>query len=413
MLQELKDILILQKRELEKRFNEKYISRESKIKGLESDLIKIIMGPRRAGKSFFSIHYLRNSNFGYINFDDEKLINLNNYDELISAINLVYNNPKILLFDEIQNLENWELFVNRLQRQGYNLIITGSNSKLLAKKLATHLTGRHFQIYIFPFSFKEYIKLDNKELTTLEIKEKLTNFLIVGGYPEPYIKNLDYVEYLRTLFNSIIYKDIIKRYSIRATNEIDDLALFLLSNITKEYSYLSLTKNIKIKSSHTVKKYINYLEESFIFFNVNRFSYKLKEQLRFNKKIYCLDNGFIQSKAFKLSPDIGKLYENLVAVELKRRELNNQINIYYWKNEKQEEIDFVIKEGIKIKQLVQVCFNIKNQKTKNREIKALVKGSKELKCDNLLIITDDYENEENIDKKLKIRFIPLWKWLLD
>ena len=146
---------------------------------------------------------------------------------------------------------------------------------------------------------------------------------------------------------------------------------------------------------------------------MNRFSYKLKEQLRFNKKIYCLDNGFIQSKAFKLSPDIGKLYENLVAVELKRRELNNQINIYYWKNEKQEEIDFVIKEGIKIKQLVQVCFNIKNQKTKNREIKALVKGSKELKCDNLLIITDDYENEENIDKKLKIRFIPLWKWLLD
>ena len=249
--------LILQKRELEKRFNEKYISRESKIKGLESDLIKIIMGPRRAGKSFFSIHYLRNSNFGYINFDDEKLINLNNYDELISAINLVYNNPKILLFDEIQNLENWELFVNRLQRQGYNLIITGSNSKLLSKELATHLTGRHFQIYIFPFSFKEYIKLDNKELTTLEIKEKLTNFLIVGGYPEPYIKNLDYVEYLRTLFNSIIYKDIIKRYSIRATNEIDDLALFLLSNITKEYSYLSLTKNIKIKSSHTVKKYIN------------------------------------------------------------------------------------------------------------------------------------------------------------
>ena len=281
MLQELKDILILQKRELEKRFNEKYISRESKIKGLESDLIKIIMGPRRAGKSFFSIHYLRNSNFGYINFDDEKLINLNNYDELISAINLVYNNPKILLFDEIQNLENWELFVNRLQRQGYNLIITGSNSKLLSKELATHLTGRHFQIYIFPFSFKEYIKLDNKELTTLEIKEKLTNFLIVGGYPEPYIKNLDYVEYLRTLFNSIIYKDIIKRYSIRATNEIDDLALFLLSNITKEYSYLSLTKNIKIKSSHTVKKYINYLEESFIFFNVNRFSYKLKEQLNF------------------------------------------------------------------------------------------------------------------------------------
>ena len=153
MLQEIRDILILQKREMEPRLNEKYVERRTTIK-LENNLIKVIIGPRRAGKSFYAIHFLNKfKNVGYINFDDEKLVDVQNYDEMIVALKSVYGNPKYVLLDEIQNLPKWELFINRLQRQGFILIITGSNSKLLSKELSTHLTGRHSLITIFPFSF--------------------------------------------------------------------------------------------------------------------------------------------------------------------------------------------------------------------------------------------------------------------
>ena len=411
----IKDILILQKREIKEKLKEEYVGRKIKSINLENPLIKVIIGPRRAGKSFFAIHFLnKKENFGYVNFDDEKLVEVKDYDEIIVAMNSVYNKPKHILFDEIQNLPRWELFVNRLQRQGYNLVLTGSSSKLLSKELATHLTGRHLLIPILPFSFKEYLSL-NKELTTSEIKEKLSNYLLYGGYPEPLIKNLDYKEYILTLFNSIIYKDIVKRYKIRFPQEIENLSFYLLSNISNEYSYNSLRKMTKIQSVHTVEKYLNYLEESFIFFSLNRFSYKIKEQLSSNKKIYCIDNGFIYSKAFKLSPDFGKLYENVVANELKRVEMNNNTGVFYWKNPQQEELDFVVKKGIKIKQLIQVCYDVSDFGTKNREIRALLKASKELKCKNLLIITEDYEAEEKKEWfgiKGKVKFMPLWRALL-
>ncbi|MEK6875232.1 MAG: ATP-binding protein [Nanoarchaeota archaeon] len=416
MLQEIKEIITLQKREIEIKLKEKYIERNQNLK-LNNDLIKVIIGPRRAGKSFFAIHFLNNQGkFGYVNFDDEKLTDVDNYDEIITAMNSVYDNPKFVLFDEIQNLPKWELFANRLQRQGYNLVITGSNSNLLSRELATHLTGRHLLTNIFPFSFKEYLKFENKELITAEIKEKLSQYLLNGGYPEILSKKVELKEYLSNLFNSILYKDIVKRYKIRNPKQIEDLALYLISNIAKEYSYNSLTNIGKIKSSHTTEKYIGYLEESFILFSLSRFSYKVKEQLSSNKKIYCIDNGFIQAKAFKISPDIGKLYENIVACKLKKEEIDVKSNFYYWKNQQQEEVDFVIKEGIKIKQLIQVCFNIKDLETKNREIRALIKASKELKCNNLLIITEDTESEEKTEwfgDKAVIKFIPLWKWLLD
>ncbi|MBU4086065.1 MAG: ATP-binding protein, partial [Nanoarchaeota archaeon] len=384
---------------------------------LNNDLIKVIVGPRRAGKSFFAIHFLnKQGKFGYVNFDDEKLVEIENYDEIITAMNSVYDNPKFVLFDEIQNLPKWELFANRLQRQGYNLVITGSNSNLLSRELATHLTGRHLLTNIFPFSFKEYLKFENKELITSEIKEKLSLYLLNGGYPEILSKKVELKEYLSNLFNSILYKDIMKRYKIRNPKQIENLAIYLISNIANEYSYNSLTNIGKIKSSHTTEKYLNYLEESFILFSLNRFSYKVKEQLSSNKKIYCIDNGFIQAKAFKLSPDFGKLYENVVACKLKKEEIEGNLRFYYWKNQQQEEVDFITQEGLKVKQLIQVCFNIDELDTKNREIRALIKAGKELRCNNLLIITEDTEKEEKAEwfgDKANIKFIPLWKWLLE
>ena len=415
MLQEIKDIIILQKREIELRLKEKYINRNTDI-NLDNNLIKVIIGPRRAGKSFYAIHTLnKQSNFGYINFDDEKLVDLKDYNEIVTNINSLYNRPKYLLLDEIQNLPKWELFVNRLQRQGFNIILTGSNSNLLSKELSTHLTGRHSLITIFPFSFKEFLTYKDKELTIPEKKEKLSQYLVHGGFPETIVKNVDLKEYLSTLFDSVIYKDIVKRYNIRNINEIEDLSYYLISNIASEYSYNSLTKVCKIKSSHTIRKYLNFLEESFIFFSLNRFSYKLKEQISSNKKIYCIDNGFIRAKAFNISPDTGKLYENVVACKLKIEEINGKLDLFYWKNPQQEEVDFVIKIGTKVEQLIQVCYNLKNNDIRNREIRGLIKAGKELHCKKLLIVTDNKEGKENIEwfgDKAVIEYIPFWKWLL-
>ena len=412
----IKDIIILQKRELEKKLKELYIPREAEIKEIQSDLIKVIIGPRRAGKSLFSMHSLsRQPNFGYVNFDDEKLIDVTDYNEIICAVDDVYNKPKYLLLDEIQNLAKWELFVNRLQRQGYKLIITGSNSRLLSSELATHLTGRYSSVLLFTFSPKEFLKFNRQKATEVENKAHLNSYLELGGYPEPLVKKLNYKEYLSTLLDSIIYKDIVKRFKIRSAQGVEDLASYLVSNVAKDYSYNTLMQVTKCKSVHTVEKYLGYLEESFVLFRLNRFSFKLKVQVKSPKKIYCFDNGFIFAKAFKISSDIGRIYENTVAIKLKKLELERKISIFYWKNQQQQEVDFVIKKDTRVQQLIQVCFRITDSVVKRREVRALLLASKELKCRNLLVITTDCEEEieeEWFGIKRTIKFIPLWKWLL-
>ncbi|MDP8296742.1 MAG: ATP-binding protein [Candidatus Orphnella occulta] len=412
----IKDIIILQKRELEKKLKELYVPREAEIKEIQSDLIKVIIGPRRAGKSLFSMHSLsRQPNFGYVNFDDEKLIDVTDYNEIICAVDDVYNKPKYLLLDEIQNLAKWELFVNRLQRQGYKLIITGSNSRLLSSELATHLTGRYSSVLLFTFSPKEFLKFNRQKATEVENKAHLNSYLELGGYPEPLVKKLNYKEYLSTLLDSIIYKDIVKRFKIRSAQGVEDLASYLVSNVAKDYSYNTLMQVTKCKSVHTVEKYLGYLEESFVLFRLNRFSFKLKVQVKSPKKIYCFDNGFISAKAFKISSDIGRIYENTVAIKLKKLELERKISIFYWKNQQQQEVDFVIKKDTRIQQLIQVCFRITDPVVKRREVRALLLASKELKCGNLLVITTDCEEEieeEWFGIKRTIKFIPLWKWLL-
>lgn len=411
----IRDILLIQKRELEKRLTEKYTQRDTKISNIDSGLINVIIGPRRAGKSFFGIHMLTSRSFGYVNFDDEKLVETEDYDEIINAINSLYGNPSYLLLDEIQNLHKWELFVNRLQRQGYKIVITGSNSNLLSTELSTHLTGRHALVTIFPFSFKEFLRFYNKEFTESEKREKLREYLVCGGYPEPLIKKLDYQDYLSTLFNSILYKDIVKRFRIKYPQAIEDLAVYLISNSAKEFSYNTLSKITKCRSVHTVAKYIGYLEEAFVLFQINRFSFKLREQLSSNKKVYCVDSGLIYAKAFETSENLGRAYENTVAIEIKKREVSCRRKIYYWKNIQQEEVDFVIVEGTKVVQLIQVCYDTSEIKVKEREVRALLKAGKELKCKRLLVVTGNYEAEEEIEwfgLKGKIEFIPLWKWLI-
>lgn len=413
----IRNIIFEQKEELERSYKEKYVKRDTKEFSLKHNLIKVIIGPRRAGKSFFVVHTLKGQKFGYANFDNEELAEAKNYDEIISAISEAYGKPNILFFDEIQNLPKWELFVNRLQRQGYNVIVTGSNSHLLSKELATHLTGRHLPTNILTFSFKEYLKakeISFENNTTTKMEEQLRKYVQEGGYPETIIKDISSKQYLTILFDSIIYKDIVKRYNLRG-KAIEQLALFLLSNAATEFSYLSLAKATQIKSSITTQKYTRYLEDAYLFFTITRFSYKTKNQDQ-NKKIYCYDNGMISAKAFQTSQNLGKLFENVVASHLKRKEIENELDFYYWKNQQNEEVDFVIKRDRKVEQLIQVCFDPSKSETKKREIRALINAGKELKCKNLLVLTDHFEAEEKHEwfgEKAKINFVPAWKWLLE
>jgi hypothetical protein len=413
----IRDSILLQKAELEGRMaRERYVERDAVLKGAGTGMISAIIGPRRAGKSFFAMHNLISAgSFGYANFDDEVLAKAGDYNEIMEAIKSVYGNPKRLLFDEIQNLGNWELFVNRLQRQGYEITITGSNSNLLSMELASHLTGRHLKTVIFPFSFREFIRLSGRQLTEAETKEKLNAYLTNGGYPEPNVKGMDFREYLSALFDSVIYKDIVMRFRIRSPQAINDLALYLASNVAKEFSYNTLARVTKSRSVHTAEKYLGYLEEAFLFFRVTRFSAKVGEQVSSNKKIYCIDNGIVTAKAFRLSPDIGRLFENAVATELKRAEAEGLAEIYYWKSLSHEEVDFVVKRGTAITHLIQVCYEVGSEKTKRREIRSLIHASKELGCRNLIVITGGYEAEEDAEwfgTRRKILFVPLWKWLL-
>ncbi len=411
----LRDVVEMQKRELEASLRERYVERELAFPVHDDGLIRVIIGPRRCGKSFLAMRLLsRLPTQGYLNFDDERLLNVPDYDQLIASINEVYGHPKHLLLDEIQNLPKWELFVNRLQRQGFHLILTGSNAHLLSGELSTHLTGRHLPIVLFPFSYTESLLARDRHHTEPEIIEAVQAYARDGGYPEPLLRDMDRPFYLNTLWDSMLYKDIVRRRRIRSVAGIEDLASYLLANVSREYSLNRLTAVTQCKSSHTVAKYIGYMQETFLFFSLRRFSYKLREQAKANRKIYCIDNGFVTSRAGQFNPDTGRLAENMVAIVLYRQELEGRSEVFFWKDARQWEVDFVIKQGRKIKQLIQVCQDMTKPETRNREIRALLKAGESLSCDDLLVLTAEREAEEVLQwygARQRVRLLPLHRWL--
>lgn len=419
----INEILLNQKREKEKLLSGKYVERKelAHVKNLTSQrLIKVILGPRRAGKSVFSFLLLKDKNFAYVNFDDDNLIKVENTEEIIKSISEVYNNPHYLFFDEIQNLPRWELFLNKLHRRGYNIIVTGSNAKLLSKELSTHLTGRHIPIEIFPFSFSEILlakefKFDIKELVISEKKGTFLSFLNEynkeGGFPEIVTKKASADAFLTNLYDSVLLKDVVSRYNLRFAKKIDDLSSYLASNFSSEYSFRKLKNILDFNSIVTLQNYLNYLEESYLVISLNRYSTKTKEQINAPRKIYFVDNGFITAKSFQQSENFGKKIENLFFTELLKKGYKPNHNIFYYRTRNQREVDFVIKEGYRVKNLIQVCYKL-DYDTEKREIKALIEAAEELRCNNLLVITWDNEKIARYGKK-KIHFIPLWKWILE
>lgn len=415
----IKQILLEQKEEIAELFRGRIVERDcgrAAKKMIESDLIKVIMGVRRCGKSILAHQSLRSKEYGYVNFDDERLIglrreDLNTFWEVLQEIT---PGLKYLLFDEAQNIEGWELFVNRLKRSRCAITVTGSNAKLLSRDLATHLTGRHFSIELYPFSFREFlsykdIPIDEKDFYITGkralINRLLDEYLAVGGFPETFHLEAKQ-QYLRELFDKIITRDVVLRYNIKYVKTLKEMALYVISNFGSRITYNRIKKIFDMKSVHTAKNYLNYLEETYLLFQLEPFSFKVKEQIKQPRKVYCVDTGLISALVPKATIDHGRVMENAVFLELKRREKE----VFYY-SEPAYEVDFLVREGREIAELIQVCRSLENEETKKREINALLKASQALKCRHLTIITADQEGEQMAAGK-KIKIVPLWKWLL-
>lgn len=418
----IRNILYQQLEERNLLLNKDYIVRIDEVakkEYLSTSLIKLITGPRRAGKSVMAMQLLENQNFAYLNFDDDLLLKNFNEDAVIQSLNEVYPDYKYLLLDEIQNLHEWELWVNKLYRRGVNLIITGSNSKLLSNEMASTLTGRYIQLTVLPFSFSETIRFNklteslreyNTPAETGRILSLLHTYLFNGGFPEINLNPGILRNYLSSLFDSILLKDVLKRFMIRQTHQFYDLSSYLLSNYTNLFSYNQIKEALDLNSVATVQKFIGYLQEPYLFQHLTRYDQKMKNHKKALQKIYVIDNGFVQSRSFELTPNFGKLLENMIFVELLRHDYKPDLDIFYYRTRNDREIDFLLRKGHQINQLIQVCYDISHPKTMKREIDALVEAASELKCENLWLITWDKEEQIEVSKHI-IRIIPAYKWL--
>jgi hypothetical protein len=418
-IEELKRIISSQRYELEDKFRrEKIIQREKLAyakKFLKYPNILAVLGVRRCGKSIFSVLLAKEmgKNFGHINFDDERLVGIRAEDlnKILQAFYELYGEVNFIILDEPQNVEKWELFANRLRRTK-KVVITGSNSQLLSGELATALTGRHIDVSMFPFSFREILSFKPDLYLTEDIakvKTELEEYLKGSGFPE-YIKFGPQI--VINIYEDIVNKDCIRKHEIRNERSFRELAKYLVSNFSSEFTYSKLAGITGVKDVHTVKNYVGYLEQAFLIHVVERFSFKLKQQIIAPKKVYVVDHGFANFISFKLTKDLGRLLENIVCTELFNRvSEKHDTRIYYFKNSRGHEVDFVLKQGAKVKQLIQVCYDISDLAVEKRELKSLAEASKELRCGNLLVVTYDHEGEKKFDGK-KIKFLPLWKWIL-
>lgn len=385
---------------------------------LEANVIKLITGPRRAGKSVYALQILSGKNYAYLNFDDTQLLGAFNEDAVMQALAEVYPGYEYLLLDEIQNLDSWDAWVSKLYRRGVNLVITGSNANLLSSEMSTLLTGRYVEIQILPFSMEETLKYRevpvNAELPDEKAKLfiEMDDYLKKGGYPE-IVKNREIEQaYLTALFDSIILKDVAQRHKIRKITELYDLADYLISNYSNPLSYNEIAEELSLGSVTTVKKFCGYLAEPYLFFYLPRFNNKLKEMKKAPRKVYVVDNGLIYTRSFELSSNNGRQLENMVFIELLRRGYDLKKSLFYYRTSNDKEVDFVIRDGRKVTSLIQVSYDISKTKTRERELDALVKASEELKCDNLMLMT--WNHDGSVEYKGKsIRIISMDKWFIE
>ena len=364
---------------------------------LNSRLAQIVIGVRRCGKSTLCQMALMESKvrFAYINFDDEVFASLQatQLNNILETLYHIYGPFTHLFMDEIQNIPQWHLFVNRLLRQGLHLVLTGSNANLLSGELSTHLTGRYNEIRLYPFSFAEYCQAKGIPDDTLTTKSSglllnaLDAYLMNGGFPETlYMTRQD--KYITSLYTAIISKDICMRYKVRYKNTLLQMANALLDHACQEVSYGKIKTNYQFSSIHTAMNYVSYLQSAFLLRLVPKYSFKSIER-QTNRKSYSIDNAFISSHGETLQTEnLGWRLENVIAIELLRRMEYETQQLFFLCQPKSYEVDFAIVDRSRVVQLIQVTYDFTNPNTKlyNREIGGLLKGSAATRCNNLTLI---------------------------
>ena len=410
-----------------KKIKNKYIQRDivDNIK-LKLNFIEVITGVRRSGKSTIFDILIKNliqkfkiqpKEILTINFDNPNFIpfyqNVQKLDEIINTAEILTQvKLKYLFLDEVQNIALWEKWVKAKydQKIFIKIFITGSNSKLLESQYISRLSGRYFSHFNQPFSFKEFLEFHKQDYyqkyaDNFPIKNKLialfSKYLKQGGFPEAVICNNQ--DILKTYYQTILLKDVIDNNKIRDSFNLKQIAYFLITNVTCFFSYNNIAKNLGIHEN-TVKEYIEYLKQSYLFDELKKYDFSLKKQNINKRKIYCADNGLVSQIGFSFSKNNGRYLENLVFTELKRR----KYECFYHSGK--YECDFVIKEGLKIKKAIQVCYEI-NSQNKSRELNGLKEAMDVYKLKKGIIIT--YNQDEITEENNKtIILISAWRWLL-
>ena len=414
----MKTIVLNQRKERDELLSRPYLTRRSNHDEdmlLNSHLIKLITGPRRVGKSTQALLMLRNKNFAYLNFDSQQLLDAWDANLVMRMLDDVYPGYDYLLLDEVQNLEGWDMWVSELYRIGKNLVITGSNAKMLSSEMATVLTGKYLQVEMLPFSLEEFFDWNKLELHNLkpeqdaECKVLTDDYMRNGGYPEVVASRQLVRSYLDTLFDSIVWKDVAKRHNVRNITDLNNLAMYLVSNFCNPLSANELSEELGFSSVNTTKKFMDYLHEPYLFYYLSRYNNKLKLMKKAPRKVYVVDNGFVAAKAFSLSENLGRLLENQVFIELIRQGYDTEKTMFYYRSRNDKEVDFVLRKENRVERLVQVCYDLSSPKTEKREVDSIVECAGELKCSNLTIVTK--EDERTIEKDgYTINVLPISKF---
>ena len=419
-ISDIEKVLLEQQDELEALEGEVLIHRpEEDLINLNSKLAQVVIGVRRSGKSTLCFNALRKAgvHYAYANFDDERLEELEtkDLDNVLQTLYKIYGKFDYLFLDEIQNIDGWPLFVNRLLRQRIHIIITGSNAKLLSTELATHLTGRHHKIELFPFSFKDWCSIKAVDYTRLTTKNKgllskaYEEYFRQGGFPELVSGEENPKEYISTLIDNIISQDIKKRYKIRNIDALKRLAHHILNETPTLIVKDALQNIIGIKSERTLGNYLMYLNQTYLISTISKYSSRSRERAR-NEKSYAIDIAFMDKRENAFSGEnLGWRLETIVYLELLRRKAGTENDIYYYQG-RSAEADFVVCDGNKTLAVYQVSYDISNGKTRKREIKGCIAGAKATKCDNIFLITD-HESEVIEEDGYSIQVVPIWEWL--
>jgi len=399
---------------------------------LENDLINDIIGIRRCGKTSLMYWIAKTKgnknrkNIIYLNCEDRRVYPLK-LDDLNYLIEFIYEqdllkDKVILMLDEIQAVTGWEVFAKSIYDEfkgRIKLIVSGSVKSLISEDYGKLISGRHKTIEIYPLNFPEYLNFVDythfKNLTEkkeAQIKRLCKEYVSHSALPK-YVLTKDY-SYVELVFSDIIERDIKSRTNIRKKEIVDETINLLTERVASLISYTKIKNMLKNKgytaSTDIVIRYSEIFENVFLFFFLPIYSSKYSEVLKNPRKVYIADNGFFNLFYLRFTESKGNLMENTVALELLKRGFTPGKNLFYYSKD-DFEVDFILKQGLRIKQLIQVCYSLEDEKTRNRETKALLKASDELKCNDLLILTWDEEEEQTINNK-KIIFMPLWKWLI-